>query len=250
MRDTTTTQQRRRRVLTRVTVARAKAGLTRAGVVGCAVVFALGCAPAARPLRGDATRTLLPPSTLSAKPQQLRFTWSYKDETFEANGDGVVRTTAPDRGRLDFFLKNGMAGGYAILIGDSLTVPGIDLVRRFLPPVPLLWATLGRLAIPGTRDTIARIDGDTLRADFGALRGGDASTSDGRAWRVTYAGTNLARVDRVEDGKVVEWVTRQRGSTGQWELRYVHEKAKRGLRIAVTDTLIVEGFDDAIWRRP
>ena len=54
----------------------------------------------------------------------------------------------------------------------------------------------------------------------------------------------------VEDGKVVEWVTRQRGSTGQWELRYVHEKAKRGLRIAVTDTLIVEAFDDAIWRRP
>ncbi len=228
-------------------------GSARVGFGWCCamgVAFVMGCTPAARPLRGEATPTLLPPALLSSAPQQLRFTWSYKDETFEANGDGVVRTTAPDRGRLDFFLKNGMAGGYAILIGDSLTVPGIDLVRRFLPPVPLLWATLGRLAVPGTRDTIARIDGDTLRADFGVLRGGDASTSDGRAWRVTYAGTALARVERVEDGKIVEWVTRQRGSTGHWELRYVHEKAKRGLRIAVTDTLLVEGFDDAIWRRP
>lgn len=223
---------------------------SRRALLAVALASAAACAPAARPLRGDATRALLPPSVLPASPQQLRFTWSYKDETFEASGDGVVRTMAPDRGRLDFFLRNGMAGGYAILIGDSLTVPGIELVRRFLPPVPLLWATLGRLAVPGTRDTIARVDGDTLRADFGALKGGDASTADGRAWRVTYAGTALAGVERIEDGKVVEWITRRRGSTGQWELRYVHERAKRGLRIAVTDTLTVEGFDDAIWRRP
>lgn len=223
---------------------------SRCVALAAALVSAVACAPTARPLRGDATRALLPPSALPTAPQQLRFTWSYKDETFEANGDGVVRTMAPDRGRLDFFLRNGMAGGYAILIGDSLTVPGIDLVRRFLPPVPLLWATLGRLAVPETRDTIARVDRDTLRADFGSLRGGDASSADGRAWRVTYAGTTLAGVERIEDGKVVEWITRRRGSTGQWELRYVHERAKRGLRIAVTDTLTVEGFDDAIWRRP
>jgi hypothetical protein len=32
-------------------------------------------------------------------------------------------------------------------------------------------------------------------------------------------------------------------------LEYVHEKGKRRLAIAVSDTTIVEGFDDAIWRR-
>ncbi len=221
------------------------------GLLACAAAGVMvACAPAVRPLRGNVTHSVLPPTTLPAKPQQLRFAWSYKDETFEASGDGVVRAAAPDRARLDFFLRNGMAGGYAILVGDSLTVPGIDLVRRFLPPVPLLWAALGRLAVPATRDTVARVDGDSLRADLGVLRGGDASQADGRAWRVTFAGSAMARVDRIEGGKVIEWITRQRGATGQWELRYVHERANRSLRIAVNDTLTVEGFDDAIWRRP
>jgi hypothetical protein len=210
----------------------------------------VGCAPAARPLAGAPTRAMLPMTALVAGAQVLRFTWTYKDETFEANGDGAVRTQAPDRARLDFFLRNGMAGGYAILVGDSLVVPGVDLVRRLLPPVPLLWASLGRLALPSTRDTTARIDVDTLRADLGVLRGNDASGATGRAWRLAFAGTTLARAERIEDGKVIEWMSRRRGTNGQWQLQYVHERGKRRLAIAVTDTTTVEGFDDAIWRRP
>jgi hypothetical protein len=208
-----------------------------------------GCAPAARPLVGAPTRAVLPPTGIPAAPTVLRFTWTYKDETFEANGDGAVRRQGPDRARLDFFLRNGMAGGYAILVGDSLTVPGIDLVKRMLPPVPLLWASLGRLAVPATPDTVARLDGDTLRADLGALRGRDASAADGRAWRIAFAGRNLARVERIEGGKVVEWMTRVPGDDGALRLQYVHERGKRRLAIAVSDTTIVEGFDDAIWRR-
>jgi hypothetical protein len=180
----------------------------------------------------------------------LRFTWSYKDETFEATGDGAVRRLGPDRARLDFFLRNGMAGGYAILVGDSLTVPGIDLVKRMLPPVPLLWASLGRLSLPATQDTVARIDGDTLRADLGTLRGRDASVADGRAWRVAFAGNVLARVERIEGGKVIEWMSRTIAQDAPLRLQYVHERGKRRLAIAVTDTTIVEGFNDAIWRRP
>lgn len=207
------------------------------------------CAPAARPLAGAPTRAVLPPTSIATTPTVLRFTWTYKDDTFEANGDGAVRRQGPDKARLDFFLSNGMAGGYAILVGDSLTVPGVDLVKRMLPPVPLLWASLGRLAVPSTTDTLARMDGDTLRADFGQLRGRDASVADGRAWRVSFAGTKLARVERIEDGKVIEWMTRVPGERGSLRLQYVHERGKRRLAIAVSDTTIVEGFDDAIWRR-
>ena len=213
-------------------------------------VLTVACAPAARPLVGSPTRAVLPPTTMAAGSQILRFTWTYEDETFEANGDGAVRAQAPDRARLDFFLKNGMGGGYAILLGDSLIVPGVDLVKRLLPPVPLLWSSLGRLALPPTRDTTVRTDGDTLRADLGVLRGRDASGADGRAWRLAFGGTALARVERIEDGKVIEWMSRRRGVNGQWQLQYVHERGKRRLAIAVTDTTTVEGFDDAIWRRP
>ena len=86
--------------------------------------------------------------------------------------------------------------------------------------------------------------------DLGVLRGRDASGADGRAWRLAFAGTTLARVERIENGKVIEWMSRRRGADGQWQLEYVHERGKRRLAIAVTDTTTVEGFDDAIWRRP
>jgi hypothetical protein len=209
----------------------------------------VACAPGARPLQGAPTPAVLPVVVLSPRPALWKFTWSYQDETFESRGDGVVRIAPPERARLDFFLGNGMGGGYAILVGDSLLVPGPDLVRRFLPPAPLLWAAIGRLSLPPTADTIARVDGDTLRVDLGTLRGTDASKAQGRAWRLAFAGTVLARAERIEDGRVQEWMTRRRTAAGHWELLYVHERPPRRLSISVTDTSIVEGFDDAIWRR-
>lgn len=221
----------------------------RAGMVVLALLVS-ACAPAARRLDGTPTRAVFPPTALSPRPTILRFTWSYRDETFEANGDGAVRVQGPERARLDFYLRNGMAGGYAILIGDSLMIPGIDLVKRMLPPVPLLWASLGRLAVPATADTVARLRGDSLWADLGTLRGRDASGADGRAWRVGFAGRHLARVERIEGGKLIEWMSRGRTGDGPLQLQYVHERGKRRLSIAVTDSSFVESFDDAIWRRP
>lgn len=229
------------RVTTRVAIRVATTVMLTAGLAACA--------PKAQPLAGTPTPAKLPALSIDSRPHVLRFTWTYKDETFEANGDGAVRVQGPDRARLDFFLRNGMAGGYAILLGDSLVTPGADFVKRLLPPPPLLWASLGRLAVPATPDTTARMDGAILRADLGVLRGKDASGADGRAWRLAITGTDLQRVERIEGGKVVEWLDRQRGADGQWRVQYVHERGKRRLTIAVTDTTFVEGFDAAIWRR-
>ena len=217
---------------------------------GMAAALVLGaCAPKARPLTGALTQAALPALEVDPRPHVLQFTWEYKDETFEAAGDGAVRVQGPDRARLDFFLRNGMAGGYAILVGDTLNTPGGDLVKRLLPPAPLLWASLGRLAVPSAPDTVARMDGDTLRADLGVLRGNDASGADGRAWRLAVVGNGLHRVERIEGGKVVEWVERRREADGRTRVHYVHERGKRRLTIAITDTRFVEGFDAAIWRR-
>ncbi len=206
---------------------------------------ASACTPRARPLGGVEADIALPAAELPTTPQLIRFSWTYADETFDVKGDGVVRSGPPDRARLDLFIANGYGNGMAILQGDSLFVPGIDLIRRFLPPPPLLWAALGRVALPAGRDTIVRLDGDTLRAD---LSGTD---TDKRTWRVHFASSALRRIERIEDGRVVEWAERVPLDDGTMRLRYVHNSGRRSLQLSVTETInIPEGFDDAIWRKP
>lgn len=210
-----------------------------------AALISAACAPRARPLTGVDARRALPPAELPVVPQLIRFSWTYADETFDVKGDGVVRSGPPDRARLDLFIANGYGNGMAILEGDSLFVPGIDLIRRFLPPPPLLWAALGRLALPAGRDTLVRQDGDTLRADI------SGTETDKRTWRVHFADTALTRIERIEDGRVVEWAERVPQENGQLRLRYVHASGRRSLQLSVSETLnIHEGFDDAIWRKP
>src|SRR5688500_14696187 len=92
-----------------------------------------GCAPGVRPLARSPPRTAMPQVPSSPTPVTWRFSWTYTDDTFNATGDGVLRIAPPNRARLDFFLKNGMSGGYAVLIDDTLHVPGPDMARRFLP---------------------------------------------------------------------------------------------------------------------
>ena len=214
-------------------------------LLSCLGLLLAGCAPRARPLLGAETRAVLPPAALPLVPQLYRFTWSYSDDTFDVKGDGVVRSDPPARSRLDLFVANGYGNGMAILEGDSLFVPGIDLIRRFLPPPPLLWGALGRLALPAGRDTVARLDGDTLRAD---ISGTDV---DKRTWRVHFAGTRLARVERIDGGRVTEWVERVPQADSTLRLRYVNTGGRRSLQLLVTEIIpVTEGFDEAIWRKP
>jgi hypothetical protein len=215
-------------------------------VVVVVTLAALGaCAPRARPLTGEMTTSAIPRTGLPSTPELYRFDWRYADETFEVRGEGVVRTGPPDRARLDLFIANGYGNGLAILEGDSLFVPGIDLIRRFLPPPPLLWATLGRVALPPGRDTVVRLDGDTLRADI------SGSERDARTWRVHFSGSRLARIERIEGARVVEWAERVPGDAGTLRLTYAHTTGRRTLVLSVHEVLTVnEGFDDAIWRKP
>lgn len=155
-----------------------------------------------------------------------------------ARGDGAARIASPDSARLDFFLGGGFGSGAAVLIGDQLRVPSgaDDVSRRFVPPPPMLWGALGRLALPVTRDTVVHVDGDTLRADIGTPV----------AWRVTFVRDTLRRIERVEGGRVAEWV--QRYTDGR--LRYRHEVSRRQLDLFVTRTDHVSGFDSDVWVLP
>ncbi len=202
-------------------------------LLGTAVIAAIACAPAAAPLKGVlAPDRSLPSLALPAGHRQIVFKWDYEEGEIAARGDGSVRTAAPDSARLDFFLGGGLGAGAAILVGDSLRAPHAELARRYIPPAPMMWAALGRLAIPALRDTVVRIDGDLLRADVGRPV----------QWRVAIRGDTLVGLVHISGGKIIETVTR--GANGV--LTYEAPGARRRLRL----TILREqpgSFDAAIW---
>ena len=198
------------------------------------LVLTIACAPRAGSLSGSPVPARFPSSELPRGHQRLVFKWEYVDQALAAKGEGVARIASPDSVRLDFFLDGGLGGGYAIVVGDSVSTPGGDDARRYLPPVSLLWASLGRLAVPSAPDTVAKVDGGTLRADIGR----------NPTWRVTFAGDKLTRLERIVDGRRVEWVGRN-GS----EVRYQNERSSRSLTLRISSTDEAAPFDPAIWRR-
>jgi hypothetical protein len=202
-------------------------------LASAAAIALFGCAPRAGSLGGAPAPARLPRAQLPPGPQRVDFRWEYRDGDLLARGDGVARIAPPDSVRMDFFIDGGLGGGYAVLIGNDFYSPADDAARRFLPPAPLLWATLGRLAVQPARDTTARIDGGTLRADIGS----------NPTWRATFDGERLARLERIEGGRVLEWV--KRDSTGA--VRYAHNLTQRSLNLTVTRTQRAPEFDAAIW---
>lgn len=203
-------------------------------VAGTALIAAAGCARAVAPLRGTPTAPATLPRIELTGAKRIVFRWDYSEEFIVARGEGVARVVAPDSARLDFFADGGFGSGYALLFGDRFVTPGGDLVRNMLPSAPMMWAAVGRLAVPALRDTIATVDGGTLRADIGR----------GPTWRVTVTDGRLASLEYIEEGRVAESVTR--ASDGS--VRYANPKTRRMLRITITREEVVQGFDAAIWR--
>lgn len=210
-----------------------------AGVAVLALMISVAaCAPRLRPLGGSSAPVPVPRTTLPLGHHRIVFRWELEDPDFTARGDGAARIAAPDSARLDFFLGGGVGSGAAVLIHDELRLPSRaeDLARQVVPPAPLLWATLGRVAFPALPDTVTRVDGDTLRADIGAPV----------AWRLTFVSDTLRRVERVDRGRVIEWV--DRSSDGH--LRYRQEVTRRQLDLFLTRSDEVSAFDPAIWQLP
>lgn len=196
--------------------------------------LASACAPRARPLGGAPVAARLPAAELPAGRQRIDFRWEYRDGDLLARGDGVARVSAPDSVRLDLFLDGGLGGGYAIVIGNDIYTPAGDQARRVLPPAPLLWATLGRLAVPAAPDTTARVDGGVLRADIGR----------DPTWRATFDSAGLTRLERIQGGRLQEWASRD----GR-KVRYENPLVQRTLTLDITRTQGAGDFDAAIWQR-
>ena len=203
--------------------------------IGIAVVLS-GCLPRLKPLTGVAVPAgRLPHTEVPRGHHKVLFAWEFTDREMTGRGDGVARVAAPDSARLDFFLAGGFGSGSAVLIGDSLVVPGgVEVVRRLIPPAPLLWATLARVALPNLPDTVIRVEGPVMRADIGRPI----------AWRLSFRSDTLVRAERVENGRVLEWVERTDGT----HVRYRNESSRRSLDLVITRTDEVPEFDASIWR--
>lgn len=197
------------------------------GVVG-------GCAPRAPLLEGNVAPVAIPATRLPPVHQKLVFLWNYADPDFRAKGDGAARVAPPDSVRIDLFVGGGYGGGSAVLVDDSLETRGDERIGNYLPPVPFLWAALGRFAVPPAPDTTARVDGDTLRVEIGREP----------AWRATFADRQLRRIELIAGGRIQQWVTRDDGG----KVHYQHERAHRMLDLTVTRVDTVSAFDAAIWR--
>lgn len=203
------------------------------GWLALATLALVACIPKARPLAGVPTAAKIPPIEIPAGHTRFVFDWKYEDADIHASGDGAIRAAYPDSARVDLFVAGGFGGATAVLIGDDLRAPGPNAVRRMIPPAPLLWAALGRLAVPPASDTTARLDGDTLRVDIGR----------GSVWRVAIVAGELARVERIDDGHVVQTVVRADGR----HVRYSDAAARRSLELVITSVEGNANFDASIW---
>jgi hypothetical protein len=193
------------------------------------------CAPRLSPLAGvPVPVSRMPNATLLDGHHRIVFDWQLDDQEMSGKGEGVARIASPDSARLDFFLGGGFGGGgSALLIGDVVQVPGPSLVRKLVPPPALLWAALGRVALPNLADTVIRSDGSILRVDIGQPV----------AWRLTFHGDTLARAERVDGGRVREWVERSDAT----HVQYRDVGARRSLRLTITRMDEVPEFDASTW---
>lgn len=195
------------------------------------VLIAVACARSVQPLKGTPTPSVsLPPLQLAARHSKIVFKWEYTDGESLTRGDGAVRLAAPDSARLDFFM--GGLGGAAALVGDTLRANAGGMVKRLLPPVPLMWAAFGRLAIPPLADTTVVTDGSLLRADIGRPV----------EWRVAARGDTLVALAHIPGGKLSDQVTR----SGD-EVIYEAPSSHRKLRLTIVRTGEGGTFDASIW---
>lgn len=199
------------------------------------LVVIAGCAP---PRMASLPGAVVPVQRIPSARQQtgsrkIVFQWELRDGEIIARGDGAARIASPDSVRMDFFMAGGLGSGAAILIGDSLQVPGPDMIRKLVPPRALLWAALGQFDVPAERDTVVRVDGGVLRADIGSPV----------HWRATFRSDTLARLERVDGGRLQEWVER----TPDQKVQYRNESARRSLSLVILRVDAVTAFDPSIW---
>ncbi len=176
------------------------------------------------------------------EPVRVRFRWTLNEAGSRIDGQGVARVEPPYRARLDLFLNNGESVLSAALVDHDLRLP-YGSRRDILPPVDLLWATLGVFRpVPGAR----LVAGERLEGEARRLR---YRQEDGTELHYEIFDGALRAVELLEGESVLEWVRvgRVDGERYPGEVTYRNLREFRELKISRETLDRVESFDPSIW---
>jgi hypothetical protein len=217
---------------------RAAAVLITTLIAACATGRPAVVGPVARP---GSVASGLERSTRLGEPARIDFRWELNEEGARVRGVGVARVEPPYRVRLDLFVNQETVVSAAVVDGELRMREGAP--DDVLPPVDLMWGTLGVFhPVPGTE----LVGGDRLDNDGERLR---YRYPDGRELHYETTDGRLHAVELVEAGAVVQWV-RVRDAAGERfpeAATYRNLQEFRELVIERTGWRPTEAFDPAIW---
>lgn len=190
----------------------------------------------------QAVATTLAGSTQIPEPVRIDFSWALNEAGSRVNGIGVARIEPPYRARLDLFLDNGETVIAAALVDDELRLPP-GAPDDVLPPVELMWATLGVFR-PMVRASL--LGGEQLEEGAERLR---YQYADDMALRYEVRASEVRALEYLEGESVVQWVR----LTSDGDSRYPASATYRNLvdfreLVIIRDSVaVVDPFDASIW---
>lgn len=212
-----------------------------------ALALALGCGPGRPavvgpiPDPGDAARAAVQAARLKA-PARIEFRWELNEAGSRVQGVGIARVEPPSRARLDLFLDNGEGVVSAALVDDDLRLPA-GAPTDVLPPVELMWATLGVFR-PFPE---ARLEGGA------ELQGGGREfryrSREGGSFLYEFTAAKLRAVETLSGNSVVQWVRLTHGDDGGYPVAATYRNLVEFRELKLTRTAVIpaEAFDPSIW---
>lgn len=211
------------------------------------VALMAGCGPgrtvAVGPLPdpGGAARAAADAARLT-EPARIEFRWELNEAGSRVEGVGVARVESPFRARLDLFLDNGEGVVSAALVDDELRLP-FGAPDDVLPPVELMWGTLGVFRPLPT----ARLEGgDELE---GAAQRFRYRADDQVELHYELSGGRVRVVEMLRGTSVVQWVRLTEAKDGGYPAAATYRNLVdfRELKITRTAVIPAESFDPSIW---
>jgi hypothetical protein len=176
------------------------------------------------------------------EPTRIDFSWELNEAGSRVQGVGVARFEPPYRARLDLFLDNGETVIAAALVDDDLRLPP-GAPDDILPPVELMWGTLGVFRpVQGAR----LVGGDRLEGERQRLRYRSAS---GEEIQYEVDSRTVHALELLDGSSVVQWVRLAHSDGERYPLSATYRNLVdfRELKITRESARPSEPFDPAIW---